>query len=87
MYSEICFFIKVVEAGKVANAADKLGIAQSTISRKIAWLEKKLNHALIHRGYGKISLTDYGLKLYNSFKGIEAEIKQQIDKIGICPTN
>lgn len=87
MYSEICFFIKVVEAGKVANAADKLGIAQSTISRKITWLEKKLNHALIHRGYGKISLTDYGLKLYNSFKGIEAEIKQQIDKIGIYPTN
>lgn len=84
MYSEICFFVKIVQAGKITTAASTLGIAQSTISRKISSLEKKLNHALIRRGYGEISLTDYGMKLYSSFKGIEDEIEKQMKKISLC---
>lgn len=81
MYSDICFFVKVVESGTVAIASIKLGLSTSTISRKIAILEKRLKNQLIQRGYQRISLTEYGQRIYKSFKEVGMEIDELIGQL------
>ncbi|HRG62598.1 MAG TPA: LysR family transcriptional regulator [Burkholderiales bacterium] len=77
-YKDVCFFVKVVDSGNVGAASCKLGVSPSTISRKIAALEKKLKNQLIRRNNHSISLTEYGQNLYRSFREVSVEIEDFI---------
>jgi DNA-binding transcriptional LysR family regulator len=64
--NEIAIFIKVVEKKSFVRASEELLIPTSTVSRKVAELEKKLGVALLKRTTRKLSLTEYGKAYYEN---------------------
>src|SRR5438132_5255893 len=53
-------FVKVVECGSFARAAERLGISTSVASRQISELEEHLQTRLLHRTTRRLSLTESG---------------------------
>ncbi|HEX7881206.1 MAG TPA: LysR family transcriptional regulator [Afipia sp.] len=56
----VATFIKVVEVGGFAAAARELGVTQSTVSRRVAELERHLNRKLLERTTRRLLLTEAG---------------------------
>jgi len=67
-------FAKVVETGSFSRAAEKLGIAKSSVSKQIAALESSLGIRLIHRTTRQLKVTDEGLALYEQCSRIDEEL-------------
>jgi DNA-binding transcriptional LysR family regulator len=57
-------FVRVVDAGSFRGAARALGIPKSTVSRKLAELERRLGARLLQRTTRQIGLTDVGRGYY-----------------------
>ncbi len=53
-------FVRVVEAGGLSAAGRDLGLAPSSVSRRISDLEDSLGVTLLHRTTRKLSLTEAG---------------------------
>lgn len=53
-------FVKVVEAGSFAGAAERLGVSVSSVSRLVADLEAHLGTRLLNRTTRRLSLTEPG---------------------------
>jgi DNA-binding transcriptional LysR family regulator len=58
-------FVRVVEAGSISGAADRLSLAKSVVSRRLKELEAHLGVALFHRTTRKMNLTDTGRTFYH----------------------
>jgi len=58
-------FIRVVEAGSISGAADRLGVAKSAVSRRLKELEEHLGVELFHRTTRRMNLTDTGRAFYH----------------------
>ena len=58
-------FIRVVEAGSISGAADRLGVAKSAVSRRLKELEEHLGVGLFHRTTRRMNLTDTGRAFYH----------------------
>lgn len=67
-------FAKVVETGSFSRAAEKLGIAKSSVSKQVAALESSLGIRLIHRTTRQLKVTDEGLALYEQCSRIDEEL-------------
>jgi len=61
---EMATFVEVVDGGSFSKASLNSGVPVSTVSRRIADLEKRLDVQLIHRTTRKQNLTDIGLVYY-----------------------
>ncbi|SKA58992.1 LysR family transcriptional regulator [Enterovibrio nigricans] len=61
-------FAEVAEQGSFKLAADKLGLANSVVSKRIQRLEKDLSVQLLHRTTRKLSLTEAGASLLPTAK-------------------
>lgn len=72
--NEIVVFAKVVETGSFTAAAAALNLPKSTISRKVAQLEERLDARLLQRTTRKISLTEIGRAYYERCQRIVADI-------------
>ena len=68
-------FARVVQAGSFTAAAAGLGMPKSTVSRKVAELEERLDARLLNRTTRKLSLTDVGRTYYDYCARIVAEIE------------
>lgn len=53
-------FVSVVESGSFSQAAERLGITKSAVSKRISGLEARLGVKLLHRTTRKLSLTEAG---------------------------
>lgn len=53
-------FVKVIQTGSFSGAAKLLGMPVTTVSGKIALLEKRLGVTLIQRTTRKLHITDAG---------------------------
>ena len=62
-YNAMAIFVHVVQAGSFTKAAQNLSLPLSTLSRKIAELEKSLETKLLIRTTRSVKLTDIG-KIY-----------------------
>ncbi len=62
--NDIAVFTKVVEARSFTGAARELGMPRSTVSRRVAELERRLGARLLQRTTRKLSLTDVGARFY-----------------------
>lgn len=62
--SQIRNFIKVVESGKLTQAADELHISQPNLSTSIRLFEKELGVQLFDRSGRRLTLSKYGKILY-----------------------
>ncbi|NOU52149.1 LysR family transcriptional regulator [Pseudoalteromonas sp. JBTF-M23] len=63
-------FIRVIETGSLKLAAAQLRIEASTVSRKVAKLEQRLNAKLLNRSTVKTTPTELGLAYYNGLKNL-----------------
>ncbi|MBA3756686.1 MAG: LysR family transcriptional regulator [Nitrosomonas sp.] len=57
-------FVRVVEAGSISAAADRMNTAKSVVSRRLKELEEHLGVELFHRTTRQMNLTDSGRALY-----------------------
>ena len=73
--NEMLVFARVVQAGSFTAAAGVLGMPKSTVSRKVADLEERLESRLLQRTTRKLSLTDVGRTYYDYCARIVAEIE------------
>jgi len=74
-FHELSAFISVVDAGGFTAAARRRGEAQSTISKAVNSLEKRLGVGLLQRSTRSVTLTDQGQKYYERTKPLVEEIE------------
>lgn len=62
----VAVFVRVAETSSFRGAADALGVPRSTVSRRVAALERQLGTRLLRRTTRKVSLTDAGAAFLRS---------------------
>ena len=72
---DIAVFVKVVEAGSFSGAARLLGMPNTTVSAKVARLEKRLGVTLIRRTTRKLHVTRAGQAYYERCRRGLSEIE------------
>lgn len=65
---DLTFFSTIIDSGSLTQAAKKMGVPKSKISRRLASLENELGYQLLIRTTRKQELTESGLLLYRSCK-------------------
>jgi DNA-binding transcriptional LysR family regulator len=82
-FDEMTMFIAVADAGGFSAAARQSGVAQPSLSKAVAGLEKRLGIALFHRSTRKVTLTDQGRRYYDRLKPLmDAMEELQSDATG-----
>lgn len=72
----IAVFVKVVEAGSFSEAARLLKMPKTTVSAKVASLERSLGVTLIQRTTRKLHITDAGETFFKHASNAIAEIEK-----------
>ncbi len=67
---EIRAFVMVVETGSLTQAAERLGIAVSAVSRRLKDLELRLGAPLIQRTTRRMYLNEVGQGFYERCKAV-----------------
>ena len=67
-------FVRVVETGSFSKAAADLSIAQPTVTKSIAALERSLNSRLLNRNTHGVSTTEIGVTYYERSKVVLHEL-------------
>ena len=78
--NSLMIFAKVVEARSFSEAARLLKIPTSTVSRRVADLEKQLGVRLIERSTRNLRLTDAGAEIFEQAR-LSSEISDAVDNI------
>ncbi len=73
--NDLAYFVRAVEVGGFTAAANALGVSKSTLSQRMARLEKELGARLIERTSRRFVVTDVGRELHRHARAmlIEAE--------------
>ncbi len=80
-FTTIPFFIAVVETGSFSNAAKRLAVTKSAVSKRISQFEDELGVRLLNRTTRKLSLTEAGLKYYEYARAAHLLAKEGQDAI------
>src|SRR5579871_2968503 len=72
--NDLVLFARVAETGSFSRAAERMRLPKSTVSRRIAALEKRLGERLIHRSTRKLTITDFGVNLLDHARALAAEV-------------
>jgi len=75
-FEELRTFVAVVETGGITAASERLGIAKSAISRRLAELEERLSVQLFRRTTRRMSLTDSGRGFYERCQRLLADLDE-----------
>jgi DNA-binding transcriptional LysR family regulator len=75
-FNDMQTFVRVVEAGSISGAADRMEIAKSAVSRRLAELEARLGVQLFRRTTRRMSLTDSGRGFYERCLRILEEVDE-----------
>lgn len=78
---QLAAFLQVVESGSVSEAARRLGLAKSVVSKRVADLEAALGVALLTRSTRGIVATDEGLAFHERAKGAMRELDDAADEV------
>jgi DNA-binding transcriptional LysR family regulator len=57
---QLAYFVAVADARHFTRAAERVGVAQPSLSQQVRALERELGAPLLHRARGNVSLTDAG---------------------------
>lgn len=84
LLNELATFVAVIEAGSFSEAARRLDVAPSAVSRSVNRLESALRTALIQRTTRKLRLTDTGENVFrhaqDMLRAVEAVAEVASDK-------
>ena len=72
--NDLMLFARVAEAASFSRAAERLRLPKSTVSRRIAALEKRFGERLLLRSTRKLSITDFGLSVLDHARALAAEV-------------
>ena len=75
-FQSIVAFVRVVEAGSFARAADRLGVSVSAVSRHVGDLETHLGSRLLNRTTRRLSLTETGQAFYERSVQLLADLEE-----------
>jgi DNA-binding transcriptional LysR family regulator len=75
-FAHMQIFVGIVEAGSISGAAERLGLAKSAVSRRLAELEERLGASLIQRTTRRLNLTDSGRAYYERCVAILADLDE-----------
>lgn len=78
---QLRIFLAVVEAGTVRQAAGRLNLSQSSVTKCIQQLEQELRVELFSRSAQGVALTDAGRLLVARARAIEAELRHARNEI------
>ena len=68
-------FVRIVDAGTISGAAERLNLAKSAVSRRLAELEDHLGVQLLTRTTRRLALTDRGSEFYARCLQILADVE------------
>jgi len=74
--NSLMLFYEVIEAGSLTAASAKLKLAKSTVSRRLACLEKQFGSVLVKKSARQLTLTEVGASLHNRCQIIAAEVHE-----------
>ncbi|HWD52813.1 MAG TPA: LysR substrate-binding domain-containing protein [Acidimicrobiales bacterium] len=75
------YFVAVAEDRHFTRAAERLHVAQPSVSAQIRQLERTLGSPLFHRGPGKVTLTDAGALLLPLARRALADVAELVDGV------
>jgi DNA-binding transcriptional LysR family regulator len=78
---DIRALVEVIGEGGFANAARRLGVAKSVVSRRIARLEDDLGTRLLNRSTRRVDPTESGLEFYKRGQHILADLDAARDAV------
>lgn len=71
---DLLLFARVVESGSFSRAAERVRWPKSTVSRRIAGLERRLGEKLLQRSTRRLTLTDFGAGVLEHAKAVAGEV-------------
>ena len=89
LLGNIELFVEVARAKGFRRAADQLGMPNSTLSRRVAELEKQVGVRLFHRTTRKVELTEAGRAYFRRCEGLVAEARaahEQLQEVAERPS-
>ena len=75
-FQAISAFVKVVETGSFARAAERLDVSVSSVSRQVAELEAHLDARLLNRTTRRLSLTESGRAFHERCVQLLADLEE-----------
>src|SRR5688500_10387585 len=72
---DVLAFVRVVDTGAFSRAAERMGMAKSILSRRVARLEKQLGARLLTRSAQGAAPTDVGQAYYERAANILGELE------------
>jgi DNA-binding transcriptional LysR family regulator len=69
-------FVRIVEAGSLTGAAERLGISLTAVVRGLAALEQSLGVRLLNRTTRRIALTDEGREYFERCRHLLSELEE-----------
>lgn len=76
---DLLIYARVAEAGSFSQAAERLGLPKSTVSRRVATLEDQLGERLMVRTTRRSTLTEFGTQLLEHARQVAAEVDAVLD--------
>ena len=73
--NDLLLFARIVESGSFSQAALRVQLPKSTVSRRIALLEAKLGERLLQRTTRKLMLTEFGASLLEHAQKVVEEVE------------
>ena len=73
--NDLLLFARIVEAGSFSQAALRVDLPKSTVSRRIALLEARLGERLLQRTTRKLVLTEFGASLLEHARKVVEEVE------------
>ncbi|GAB2449445.1 LysR family transcriptional regulator [Nocardia tengchongensis] len=80
---DLLVLLAVGRSGRYVSAAEELGINHTTISRRIAALERALGGRVLDRGTGGWELTDLGREALRAAESVESAVKSLTGARGV----
>jgi len=75
------YFVKVVETGSFTKAAALFNVPPSSLSRRVADLEKNLSATLLKRSTRVVTLTEIGQRYYNEVREIIRSLEMSDESV------
>jgi DNA-binding transcriptional LysR family regulator len=73
--NDLLLFARVAESGSFSRAAERVQLPKSTVSRRVAALEKRLGERLLQRSTRKLAITEFGLGVLDHARALVIEVE------------
>ncbi|MFL6862937.1 MAG: LysR family transcriptional regulator [Allosphingosinicella sp.] len=83
---DVLAFVRVVESGAFSRAAERMGMAKSILSRRVARLEEQLGARLLTRNARGASPTDVGQAYFERAANVLAELEAAEEVVAAAAT-